>query len=162
MASPRIEWMNAAQTIVVMAGHTQWIDWELRNAISGGHVGKLLVIFPEPKGQQRSLHDHVQRLKTVGLAFQDTIWHSSLAADAHDEEIRSIAFSEAGDALKVTSRSSSRNASHLAALVGTYQLRLQNNLPLNAEERSPLFVAARLLVTVLVVGYAVALLYVAP
>ena len=41
------QWMQTARLIILVAGMTKWVGWELEQALRRGDAGKLIVLFPE-------------------------------------------------------------------------------------------------------------------
>ena len=41
------QWMQSARLIIVVAGLTKWVEWELDQVVKRGYVDKLIVLFPE-------------------------------------------------------------------------------------------------------------------
>jgi len=41
------QWMQSARLIILVAGITKWVGWELEQALRRGDAGKLIVLFPE-------------------------------------------------------------------------------------------------------------------
>ena len=40
------DWIVRARLIVMIVGHTSWVQWELREIVRVGHLGKLLLLLP--------------------------------------------------------------------------------------------------------------------
>jgi hypothetical protein len=80
--------MESAVTIVMYAGVTHWVDWELEQVIERGLTGKLILVFPRPvlpkrpriKRKQRPARvaeDLENRLVRVKAAFSGTRWEQA-------------------------------------------------------------------------------------
>jgi hypothetical protein len=57
------DWMERARLIIVLAGSTPGLQWELKTLVARGHVGKLILLFPPDKAQA------TRRLQWVRIAF---------------------------------------------------------------------------------------------
>ena len=72
-------WMNSAALIVMRAGKTKWVMWELRQLAERGFLQKLLVLLP-PKRFWRSARrkDSSARLDNLRAALAETEWAAVL------------------------------------------------------------------------------------
>jgi hypothetical protein len=128
-----LEWMDRSCLIVLVAGTTHWISWELGKVIERDHAEKLILLFPNQ--QQSRLwswslasrwsadFNTSVRIATVIQAFRGTAWEGALrdiSQGPGERYIRSIVFAAGGGVTVVRSKSDNRNASHLAALVAHY------------------------------------------
>ncbi|CAN0505465.1 unnamed protein product, partial [Phaeothamnion confervicola] len=41
-----LRWMNESRAILMVAGLTKWVDWELQQVVLHGYTSKLIVLFP--------------------------------------------------------------------------------------------------------------------
>jgi len=131
-----VEWMDSALLIVVLAGITSWIEWELKKVIERGHAHKLILCFPQSKPNWFAKDKRFRTLKTevnarfeaVKAAFVGTQWEASLCQLVDPLRIRSIIFEENGRVTAVTARSRNRNTYHLAVLIGHFLI-LQGHKP---------------------------------
>ena len=125
------DWMKSARTIILMAGVSHWIGWELRQIVERGYTGKLIVVFPElrRRGKRKfqwsylffaAPSDAPARLEAVRGAFCGTPWEAALAELSKPDRIRCLTFSEDGSVTVICSRASSRDLYHLAALIAEY------------------------------------------
>ena len=128
-----LEWMDRSCLIVLIAGTTHWISWELREVVERDHAKKLILLFPNQQQSRlwswsiasRWSGDFNTRVRiaTVIEAFRGTAWERALrdiSQGPGERRIRSIVFAAGGGATVVRSKSDNRNASHLAALVAHY------------------------------------------
>jgi hypothetical protein len=122
------EWIANARVIVVMAGISTWVNWEMRQVIDREYSSKMILLFP-PRAWwsrvymfQSSLVRETERLKKVQEVFSQTAWAPALArlTDAH--RIRSVVFNSNGSITVVSSRSRNRSSYHLAAVLAHYLL----------------------------------------
>lgn len=75
-----IEWMNVAQLIVVVAGPTRSLRWELDTILNRNAWAKLLILMP-PSTQD----DNTAAWGNLVAELQDTPWRDVLAAlDPHE------------------------------------------------------------------------------
>ena len=84
------EWMEASDVIVLYAGKTKWIGWELENIVEGGWTDKLIILFPpvlpfpglfHARWLKRQKDDIAARFERLKATFAGTKW-----ADAWDVE----------------------------------------------------------------------------
>ena len=66
-----------SQLIILIAGTTVWVQWELANTVAQGRVGQLLIVFPRIADKARA-----ERWENLKPAFGGTPW--SAAADTVD------------------------------------------------------------------------------
>jgi len=67
------EWINHARMIVLVAGRTQWVEWEIKTIIENHCLGKLLIVLPPEKGEARRM-----RWDRLCDHFSETPWFSVL------------------------------------------------------------------------------------
>jgi len=63
--------MQTARLIVLLAGVTHWVRWELRQVIQRGYAGKLIVLMPELsrfKGFKASLLGRFSSVTNIATA----------------------------------------------------------------------------------------------
>ena len=116
-----VRWIYDARLIVLMAGTTHWIGWELKKIVDAGRTNKLIVLFPPIKKLRRKKNAE-QRLEMVRVAFAGTIWKPALDKLDRPSRIRSIVFEPSGSVVVVTSRPRNRESYHLAALIAQHLL----------------------------------------
>jgi uncharacterized RDD family membrane protein YckC len=118
--------MEDAALLVLMAGTTHWIEWELNKVVSSGYATKLVLIFPQrktkKKQKKRWFRKHPaaspdERLAVIKRAFTDTIWSSGLDRIATPDDVRAIGFGANGEVTCVTSTSRNRESYQLGALI---------------------------------------------
>jgi hypothetical protein len=68
-----IDWMREARVIVVVAGETDALRWEISQVVAGGHIRKLLIIMPPSR-------DLARRWARVCSCFEGTAWHAPVLA----------------------------------------------------------------------------------
>lgn len=117
-------WMKDAYLIIMYCGTTQWVNWELRQVIGSGRATSLILMFPEIKGWRpsRRKRDIAARVEQIRDVFKDTPWNEELLAFSDYAGLRAMLFRADGSVVIVRSRSRSRDAYHLAALIAHQQL----------------------------------------
>jgi hypothetical protein len=110
------EWMTAASTIVMIAGTTKWVLWELSQCVTNGYMGKLILLFHNP-----SLIGGNERFARIVSALQGTIWAGALTQVTFSKSLRALSFRADGGVLIVTSDTADYTEGvHLAALIAHY------------------------------------------
>jgi hypothetical protein len=123
---PRVlGWMQAAQLIVMYSGKTHWVNWELRQVLNNGCATRLILMIPEIKAwrtkkREKEISARVTQVRDV---FQSTPWEEELMQFDDFAGLRAMLFCPDGSMVMVKSRSRSRDAYHLAALI-SHQLLL--------------------------------------
>jgi hypothetical protein len=130
-----IEWMESSCLLVVMAGATHWVAWELREVVERGHIEKLIILFPDylGKGQRHLEYLHSQfecdrqmaispadRLATIVEAVRGTPWDIALREIKDPWSIRSLVFDDDGHVSMVAAKSLNRNSYYLAAVIAHF------------------------------------------
>jgi hypothetical protein len=92
-----------SQLIVMLAGMTDWLMWEMETVINAGQVTNLLLLFPRPLGfgskrliRAKTAETTLQRFDRVKTAFAGTKWVDALSSITHPEHLFAIAFDELG------------------------------------------------------------------
>jgi hypothetical protein len=140
-------WMGASAIVVMLAGKTKWVTWELGRLVEGRHLQKLILLLPS-KGSRlaRRKDDSLARLQHLKDAFSDTQWASVLGTIGRPETVRVITFGPNGALTLIRSKSGSRDAYHLATLFA-HDLMLPSAMPeASAERRRTLPWSRRLVV----------------
>jgi len=119
-----VRWIGQSRFIIMLAGITDWVEWELRQVISLGAVDKLIVCFPpvgKRKWPDKSLRDYganmEARLAGLRAAFIDTLWAPALARLADAKTLRGLRFGPEGRVDVVRAKSRDWNTCHLAVLI---------------------------------------------
>lgn len=130
-----VGWMQAASAIVLIAGTTRWVDWELKKILDLRDVSKLVLVFPPARKRFRSRAEAeaALHLKSVQAAFEGTIWQSSLSELEHPLQIRALVFKPEGGIAVVTSSSRGLNSYEWAAFVAHYWQNQLSPVPFRAE-----------------------------
>lgn len=139
-----IAWIRESRFVLMLAGVTEWVDWELQQVITNGAVGKLMVCFPpvgkrrwKDKGMRKFKVNMQARLDRLRLGFAGTPWEAALNQLDDPRNLRSISFGSDGQITVVRARSRDRNAYHLGVLVAQW-VTLRNLLAAsNATFRAP-------------------------
>jgi len=119
-------WMSSAQVIVMYCGNTFWVNWELAMLARKGYLHKVIVLFPPRRGwaqpSKQLAGDIQKRLSGVKAALQDTRWAGATSALLPEKDLRALLFHADGTLTAIRSQLESRDAYHLAVLVGHYIL----------------------------------------
>ena len=119
-----VEWISTASVIIMYCGTTGWVNWELRQIVERGRVASLILMFPENTNWRSSRRkaDIAARTEQIRTVFRDTPWAEELMAFNDFDGLRAMLFRADGSMLMIKSRSRSRDAYHLAALVAHQQM----------------------------------------
>ncbi len=112
-----LRWMEAAKAIVVLAGHTEWLVWEILQIRERDLTQKVLFIFP-PAGRRNAN----TRLDTVRRAFAGSRWEAALAGLDRPGSLRALILRGNGGVVVIRSRSRSRDMIHVATMVAHHLL----------------------------------------
>lgn len=116
-----LAWISQASVIVLYAGKTRWVNWELARIIDANSIGKLILLMPELKGSRRKrFEETTERFNRVKQVFHNTLWSWSLDLLTDLMSVRAITFSADGSITAVTSNTRNRDSYHLAAVVAHY------------------------------------------
>ena len=118
-------WMETSSVIVMYAGTTHWVSWELQRIIEGGWTDKLIILFPpvlpfpgfwQNSWLKRQTSDIEARFQHLRSAFDGTKWAD--AWDVPDPETVVCAQLAADGGIGFTrSRRRSKDAYDLAAKI---------------------------------------------
>lgn len=116
-----VSWISQATHIVMYAGRTDWLAWELSKVIETNRVLDLILLIPEIKGVPRIDHltARVDRVKDI---FKSTKWSKNLEAIGNFHTVRALSFRDDGSLFVVRSRYLNRDSAHLSALVAHYMI----------------------------------------
>jgi len=118
-------WIANSRLILIMAGGTHWIGWEMGKVIEMGAAERAIVLFPQTRWRlrKRKTTTPEQRLNVVQSAFTGTAWGTGLRELTEAAKIRSIIFEPGGRVTAVISKPKNRDSYHLAALIAHYLIR---------------------------------------
>lgn len=118
-------WMETSSVIVMYAGTTHWVGWELKRIIEGGFTDKLIILFPpvlpfpgfwQTSWLKRQKADIAARFERLKAAFTGTKWADGW--DVTDPETIICARLEADGSIAFTrSRRRSKDAYDLATKI---------------------------------------------
>jgi len=77
-----LELIRSCRLLVMLAGSTAGLEWELERIIDEGHHGKLLILIPPVSNAER--HD---RLRDLANSLVNTVWHDGLSRAVGDDVI---------------------------------------------------------------------------
>jgi hypothetical protein len=119
-----VRWIDGSVVILMMAGITDWVEWELKQVIAHNALGKLIICFPpfkKHKFKDRSLRNFSAnmeaRLDRLRRVFAETRWSAALLRLDDAESLRSLVFGDDGRVTVIRADSRRRNAYHLAILI---------------------------------------------
>jgi hypothetical protein len=126
-----VEWMRAARLIVLLAGVSLWIRWEMRQIVELGYGRKLIILMPElsrwkqfrlrlTRGLSSATDIARKRLEVIRETFSGSPWETSINEPCAPEKVRSLTFGPDGQVTAVCARSRSRDCYELAALISEY------------------------------------------
>lgn len=117
-------WMKEASVIVMYAGTTHWVGWELKQILAGGYAEKLILLFPPvlpfPGFRHRSwlrkqMPDVEKRFETTKAAFAGTPWEAAWSEIGSPETVICVRFLADGKLAVTRSTRRSKDAYELAA-----------------------------------------------
>ena len=117
-------WMQHSSAIVIYAGTTHWVGWELKRIIEGGWTDKLIVLFPpvlpfpgfwQTSWLKRQKPDMLKRFEQTKAAFKDTKWAEAWAAVSEPETVLAARFEDDGTIAVTRSLRRSKDAYDFAA-----------------------------------------------
>jgi hypothetical protein len=116
---PRVlSWIRDARLIVMYAGTTHWVNWELRQVVKNERATRLILMMPEIKALLWARKEEISaRVEQLREGFKDTPWEEELLCFNVFARLRAMLFRPDGSMVMVRSRSHSRDSYHLAALV---------------------------------------------
>jgi hypothetical protein len=125
------DWMETASVIVMYAGTTPWVGWELQRIIEGGWTDKLIILFPpvlpfpgfwQGSWLKRQKADIAARFERLKATFAGTKWAEAWAA-AEPETVICARLEADGGVHFTRSRRRSKDAYDLAAKIAHLALR---------------------------------------
>jgi uncharacterized RDD family membrane protein YckC len=121
-----VKWIGESRVVLIMAGASQWVHWELQTLIRSNQMGKTVLVFPQVQKRARStIKSPEERLDSLRRAFEETDWARALAdlsVRYEAKNIRAIIFRRDGKVTAVISKPKSRDSFNLAALISHYLL----------------------------------------
>jgi hypothetical protein len=112
-----LDWMSKASLIIMFAGESHWVNWELARVIETDCVQKLILMLPENKAWNS---EEIIRIDHVRELFKNTKWGSSLEGIHDQRKVRAMLFHADGSMTVIKSRPRNRDSYHLAALISHY------------------------------------------
>jgi hypothetical protein len=101
-----MEWMQSSSAIVLLAGTTKWIDWELTKIVDSGYLQKLILIFPRvPRlARWKARREADVHFEALRASFEGTIWERNLEQIEKGENLRGMVFKADGGLDVIVSR----------------------------------------------------------
>jgi hypothetical protein len=126
-----LEWMRAARLIVLLAGVSHWICWEMRRIVELGYSRKLVILMPElsvwkqfrfsfTRGFSSPAIVARKRLEAIREIFSGSPWETGLNEPCVPQQIRSLTFGLDGQVTAVCAKSRGRDCYQMAALISEY------------------------------------------
>ncbi|HKQ03858.1 MAG TPA: hypothetical protein VJ464_01905 [Blastocatellia bacterium] len=117
-----ISWISEAVLIIMYAGKTPWVKWELTKVIDLDRVSNLILMIPEINEWRYAdlSEETAARIKHLRDVFKSTRWNESLSELQGLQDICALLFSDDGAIVVIKSRPRNRDAYHLAALIAHY------------------------------------------
>jgi hypothetical protein len=117
--------IGESQLIVMLAGLTDWLAWEMKKVVEHGRADKLLLIFPKPSAPAKGTN-RADRIKFPGKntreryahalsAFAGSKWERAIASIADPERLLAIRFRPDYSIVAVVSKVRTKDAYDLAA-----------------------------------------------
>jgi hypothetical protein len=111
-----LDWIASSQFVVMVAGLTQWVQWELRTIIEKQALERLIVLMPPTDRQGLAA-----RIQLLRRCFKDTSWASALDR-LHPERTLVILFMSNGQMLEICGRRRDEIEYRLAILAAMRRL----------------------------------------
>ena len=124
-------WMESSSAIVMYAGTTHWVGWELRRIIEGGWTTKLILLFPpvlpfpgfrQRKWLAKQTPDILARFDNAKAAFAGTAWEAAWAAIADPQSVLCLRFQPGGEIEVTRGARRSKDAYELSAAIAHLRL----------------------------------------
>jgi hypothetical protein len=113
-------WIGQASFIVMVAGATEWVRWELKQILAQSRTGELLLLVPPlPATSSAEVAGLRQRWDNVVAGFVGTPWHEALL-DTPVERSLALYLRPGGSVLAVTGSSKSMQDYETASLIVLY------------------------------------------
>jgi hypothetical protein len=117
--------MGKSRIVVVMAGVSRWVRWEMETLIQAGHASKMLVVFPSPHRTRKAEEEHcvittAHRLAYMSGALRGTAWEPAINELEHEcnlEQLCAILLEPQGRIVAILSDVRHRASYHLAAVI---------------------------------------------
>jgi hypothetical protein len=109
-----LEWTGSARVIVVIAGATPSVGWELRQLAAENTLHKLLIVFPA--GDSAST---ASRWSQIHHCLEGTE-HGAILKNVDLSDIRALHFPEQGGPILIRSRTSTQSDYELAVIVSLF------------------------------------------
>lgn len=152
------QWMAASQVVLMYAGNTYWVNWELAMLARKDRLHKVILLMPPRRGwttrSTQAIADTRTRLTCVKGALQGTRWAAAAAALKADKNLRALIFRPDGGVTEMHSRWQNREAYHLAVLVSHHLQRRQEHVPVLCLKSSPTPALWPILASVMRIGAA--------
>lgn len=113
-------WIGEASFIVMVAGATEWIRWELKQILDRSRTGELLLLLPPlPTASMAGVAGLQQRWDNVVSGFAGTPWHSALLGAPFERSL-ALYLRPDGSILAITGRGRLMQDYETASLIVLY------------------------------------------
>jgi hypothetical protein len=109
-------WIDSSRLIVMIAGQSDWLKWELDQVIGKGAIGKLMILFPPDEDKKDQ-----PRWTRIANWLRNTPFHSALKA-ANPDKVRALYFKPGGRVRAVVSNTSDQEDFELAIRFAAYDI----------------------------------------
>lgn len=111
-----IGWIDSARLIVMIAGRSDWLKWELDRVIDKGAIEKLMILFPPDEDKKDK-----NRWKRTTQWFSQTPYYPSLKS-ANADKVRALYFGQKGQARAIVSNTNDQTDFELAIRLAAYDI----------------------------------------
>jgi hypothetical protein len=120
-------WIGSSRLILMFAGVTHWVNWELTQVLNAGVTAKLIMFFPRPKlktsflarrnesSPPESQATQSDRFEGIKAALADTPWNGAWAQITAPDTIIAVHLEETGGITLIRSKHRNNDAYQLAA-----------------------------------------------
>lgn len=123
-------WIGRSSLILMMAGITDWVDWELEQVLTYCAIDRLIICFPQvgkQKWNDKTLRkfpvNMEARVNRLRKALEHTPWSTALSNLSDPQSLRSLVFNPGGSITAIRAHSRNRNAYHLAVVISHWLIR---------------------------------------
>jgi hypothetical protein len=113
-----LDWIARSSLILMLAGKTQGVSWELAQVADKQCVDKLIILLPTNRSFLRSRRraESTARLDHVKTSLLQSPWTDALNTISDAQSVRAITFTKGGGLVVIRANDFSREAYHLATL----------------------------------------------
>ena len=116
-----LEWIDGSRVVLMVAGTTPWVGWELRALHDAAALPKLLLLLPPGRAEERRA-----RWALACDCLRGSLWASSLANGDVSDAI-AVCFKPEGDIMMIKGTQGTERDCRLAVRVGLYEMLVKEN-----------------------------------